>query len=665
MLTQQNDVEDVSILQKKYESMSFDEMSRHLAESNKQILEMFSATTSTTSICSQQQQEEDPEKKYTALFARSASNGDVEKVKSMLADASIRPLIDVNALDQDGTPPLIYAACFGKTEIAKILIGAGAQINAQDSFGWTALMWATNNNHEALVKILLEQGASSQTRSAKGRTVFDFVNTDNQKIIDILATNPRDSVSSTSSLLYRTNSSVSSGSSTGDNDFYYDPFMSEEPELKKKLFESTMALTLETIDDNEPYTVFHWDKCSPDQMFVFRSDDLDHILDTVITHIQLPLTNQQDIHVPANVIFLTARFAHYFSSPELLEQVLDSALSRMNKAVKTNTHNIHLLAFWMTNLTQLLFYLKKDTGLIVATAMQQLAISELISETYTMIIQDTEKRLTQLLPAMLYYEAISGMNQVNFADDWHRFFRRSMVIEGNTAISPHSITSLLSSILFVFDSYHVHPIIVVQVLAQCLHFMSCEIFNCILTNKKLLCRSKAMQIRMNFSHLEDWMAKNHLPTRLLAYLKPIVQLLQLLQCITHLKDLMDFINTTKAFDTLNASQIKRCVLSYRYEVNEDHIPEEIEKYAMQCAEDIARYQQKSRQSISLKRQSMVLIVNDDEDTDTKETKDSKLMLPFSVPTTAHMNNTSHEENIPIIPEEWMEKLDIQQASPSV
>jgi len=227
-------------------------------------------------------------------------------------------------------------------------------------------MWATNNSHEALVKILLEHGASSQTKSAKGRTVFDFINTDNQKIIEILATNPRDSVSSTSSLFYKTTSSVSSSTSSTENDFYYQStaegfstFMAEEAELRQKLFESTMQQLdfgddadsteqqhhpaehdTEELDDDDDddglfdESQFHWDKCSPDQMFVFNSDDLDSILDTVITHIQLPLAKQQDMCVPANIIFLSARFAHYFSSAELLEQVLEGALGRIGRAIK-------------------------------------------------------------------------------------------------------------------------------------------------------------------------------------------------------------------------------------------------------------------------------------------------------------------------------------------
>jgi ankyrin repeat protein len=136
--------EDPDMLTKKYENMSFDEMSRHMAESNRRISEMLSSTTSMSSSLSasdkeeeQQPEEEDdendPHKKWTTLFSRTAGNGDLVKLKEMLADEEIRPFIDINARDSDGTPPLIYAACFGKTEIARFLIEAGAQIDAQDS----------------------------------------------------------------------------------------------------------------------------------------------------------------------------------------------------------------------------------------------------------------------------------------------------------------------------------------------------------------------------------------------------------------------------------------------------------------------------------------------------------------------------------------------------
>lgn len=453
------------------------------------------------------------------------------------------------------------------------------------------------------------------------------------------------------------------------------------------------------------------------------------------------------------------------------------------------------MAFWITNATQLLYYLKKDVGLVVATAEHQLRISELVSEIYNLIINDAERRLAKILtPSMLEHEQIPGMEDVNFADDWQRFFRRSSrrsvvvppdgglavqmkrsssVLSTNStmantnnsacaahAISPQSITSLLTSTLYVLQSYDVHPAIIVQALAQFFHYMSCELFNRILTNKKLLCRSKALQIRMNMSQIEDWITQEHLPSSLVSYLEPTNQLLQLLQCLTHLQDLVSFIHTVKKFDALNALQVKRCVTNYRYEVNEPRLPEEIEKYAIQLAEDTVRFKQarsieqlrkkKSNtamartQSVSLRRspsrrESVTNFVgsimssvgittsnslpptlpseeeessssqqqeekkssesiqepekqasnaeapsssadnkrpsrsesSEDEEeerqTDVKETRDSKFMLPFSVPTTAHMvsitgwapDNVKRQERMisPVIPDEWMDKLD--------
>ncbi|KAI8100071.1 uncharacterized protein BX664DRAFT_382510 [Halteromyces radiatus] len=866
MIKEHNEETDETI-RKQYENMSYDEMTQRLAESYKQLSDILGTRDITPSSTSsdktnsmdfhfeddmddlnEQQllentQLDDNTKriKMSKLFWRAASSGDIDKVQLFLQDSKYKPFIDIDVKDEDGTTPLIYAACFGKMDIAQALLSSGAKIDIQDSFGWSALMWATNNNHEHLVKILLEHGASSQTKSSKGRTVFDFVNTDNQKIVDILATNPRDSISSTSSVFGRNGSSLSSSSSNaGDYDFYYqstvegfDNFMNEEADRRKKLLESAMALvsdddTMDNLDntiddsnldlhnnmddddddDDDISNEFQWDKCLPHQMFVFSADDLPYILDTVITNIQLPMRSQHEICVPANVIFLSARFSHYFSTDELVNQVLDGSLERVANVIKNNARNIHILAFWITNLTQLLHYLKKDTGLVVATAKQQLNLSELISETYMTIINDTERRINKILgPAMLEHDEIPGMDDVNFTDDWHRFFRRSSRrsvivppdgalavqmkrnkstpssstntnngndntsnIESSTdgsgkmgTISPQSITSLLSSTLFVLQSYDVHPTIIIQALAQFFHYLSCELFNRILTNKKLLCRSKAMQVRMNLSQIEDWICANNMPVSLGSYLTPTTQLLQLLQCLTQLTDLVSFINTVKTFDVLNALQVKRCVVNYRYEVNEPRLPEEIEKYAMQLAEDTIRHRQNRHQqqkdtkstpvprrrhtsmsmsrsqsnsmqrSDSRRRESMSHLVgsfmssmgittstdsasqqqqeeeknlpsspvdkttpkaidnnnkintelDNDDEKEIKETKDSKFMLPFSVPTSATHGTTTatttstngqHSSSkyehtvkerslVPIIPESWMNILDKGHTNP--
>lgn len=440
--------------------------------------------------------------------------------------------------------------------------------------------------------------------------------------------------------------------------------------------------------------------------------------------------------------------------------------------------DIHTLAFWIANLSQLLYYLKKDIGLVVATAEHQLNISELISEAYTFLVVDSQERINKILePAMLEHEPFENLSeQVDFADDWHRFFRRgrssrrSTYIESTSPVntpmqtnaprllSPQSITSLLSSILYVLQSYEVHPAITLQAVAQLSHFMSCEIFNRILSNKKYLCRSKALQIRMNVTAIEEWMRESsQLPghQHLTSYFNPLVQLLQLLQCVSQLNELELFVNTIKQFDLLNPLQIKRCVLNYRYEVSEPRLPDEIDKYVMQIARDTQRPRPSSycEGTVKQKRSSIAgarpsdqrppkqqqrptsvsslgnLIVasmvgkvssskntattadednDDDEDDDqstrdwTVEQRDSRYMLPFSLPTTwsrkSIVTAATHQQQpttstpspsisdlmcqelkeklgterermareersiVPTIPEEWLDRLDNNLAS---
>ncbi|KAI8642030.1 hypothetical protein BD408DRAFT_443855 [Parasitella parasitica] len=790
MTTSNNNVKELSTpppeidqdsIRKQFENMSSNEMSQHFAESYKQLSEILgnrislsdiSSTSTTTNDADYMDQSQvqisertdlsTDEKKQmlNRLFLKSVSSGNVETVNEFLKN----PLIDIDGTDEDNTTALIYAACFGKFEIAQALLLAGAKLDSQDSHGWTALMWASTNNNENLVKLLLENGASAQTKSAKGRTVFDFVKNDSQKIADILY-NPRDSISSTSSIMgYNADNRSSTSSNAGDGDRYYqysteenyESFLSHDNECRPKLIEEFLNYDQdedsdddygESQDDDEEQDKeieFNWDRCMPDQMFVFAADDLRYILDTVITNLSLPVRNVQEIFLPANVVFLSARFAHYFSSAELAEDVMEGALSRISNNIKNNTQNVHVLSYWMTNVTRLLYYLKRDAELVVATAEYQLRLSELVSETYNYMVSDIGKRITQILePAMLEHDPISGLEDVNFADDWQRFFRRSMssrksedgmqMQRSNTnsstmtnattsselptrIISPKTITQLFSSTFYVLQSYEVHSTIIIQALAQFFHFLSCELFNHILSKKKYLCRSKAIQIRMNLSVLEEWIRHNHLPPSLISYLNPSIQLVQLLQCVSQLDTPDSFQSTVQMFDSINPLQIKRCVMNYRYETNEQRIPEEIEKLVNAAADETMRLKQ-ARQSRSFERRRRSLPVGQqlrrslsnrgseiitsifniveekpvlptEEEIDNKkkqqekeeqdeqdeqeddeykeeinETKDSRFMLPFFVPTTAqlsHAGGWSQKERIlmiPVVPEDWMDKLD--------
>lgn len=282
----------------------------------------------------------------------------------------------------------------------------------------------------------------------------------------------------------------------------------------------------------------------------------------------------------------------------------------------------------MANMCQLSSYLKKDPGLAISTMDTQETLSALISEAYTYFITESQKRMEKVLPAVMDYEPIHELNQVDFADDWQRFFRRSSHTLSNrksidvlssttinttttttnntpdtaerkysldaaasrssldeTASTPQSMTLLLTELQRTLQSYHVPPAIVIQAMAQFFHYLSCEMFNRVLTYKKYLCRSKALQIRMNLSAFEDWIRVQKLPTSLNQSFEPLVQLLQLLQCLSQLDDALLFSSTIQTFDKLNALQVKRCVQNYRYEVSESRLPDQVTELANQWVVD--------------------------------------------------------------------------------
>jgi hypothetical protein len=127
---------------------------------------------------------EEKKEALQGLFTLAASNGELERVKRLL-DGKTKEYININGIDAEGTPPLVYASCFGHEEVAATLIEEGATVDIQDKNRWTPLMWAMTNRHKAIVKLLLDHGASTDVKSSGGRTAFDFVEP-NSEISDYL-----------------------------------------------------------------------------------------------------------------------------------------------------------------------------------------------------------------------------------------------------------------------------------------------------------------------------------------------------------------------------------------------------------------------------------------------------------------------------------------------
>lgn len=120
---QRNEELDPESVRKRYESMSFDEVTQHMAESYRQLTEVLGKRISTPSAASSDKTTDTPlydipddddfdderiverndlddvvkKQKMSKLLARAASSGDVCKVKQLLSDERLRAYIDVDA----------------------------------------------------------------------------------------------------------------------------------------------------------------------------------------------------------------------------------------------------------------------------------------------------------------------------------------------------------------------------------------------------------------------------------------------------------------------------------------------------------------------------------------------------------------------------------------
>ena len=86
------------------------------------------------------------------------------------AQTAIAAGADVNAADDRGATPLMYAALFDGPDFVKALVDRGANVNAANKYGSTALMWAAGQTPN--VKLLLDRGADVKARATGGVTAL-------------------------------------------------------------------------------------------------------------------------------------------------------------------------------------------------------------------------------------------------------------------------------------------------------------------------------------------------------------------------------------------------------------------------------------------------------------------------------------------------------------
>ncbi|CAO1619962.1 unnamed protein product [Parajaminaea phylloscopi] len=181
------------------------------------------------------------------------------------------------------------------------------------------------------------------------------------------------------------------------------------------------------------------------------------------------------------------------------------------------------------------------------------------------------------------YEATAGSADISATDQLR-------------APDPRTVTSLLTSALHVLQLYEINPAIIVQALSQVFFWVGCELFNRVLSNRRYLCRSKAMQLKLNVSALEDWARSNALPLGIVrTHLAPVTQLISWLSCQSSLRDFDALIGTLQGLRALTPLQMKRAVRDYKYEVGESKMSAECMQYLDQLIVDWNRRQEQAQE----------------------------------------------------------------------
>lgn len=261
-------------------------------------------------------------------------------------------------------------------------------------------MWGISGHQVEVVQILLTNGAEKSLTTKYGRTVYDYPTTDIMK--ELLGTPPIDQTKVSDQSIHNVVESKTEtekrtiktprASPVSEMEYYatdgYSHFLSNHSptvDQRKKpaavttkqtsppdFSQLTKAVTspqqeqrnketlvmnnsnvIFTEDEEEDIkrwetsikssNTFLWDRCLPDQMFVFSQEDMSFLLDQALNvpDVKLLMNKSQlsnELWQPANIIFLSTRFAHYCSSRELLNLFLNTVATRLAKLIKVLWH---------------------------------------------------------------------------------------------------------------------------------------------------------------------------------------------------------------------------------------------------------------------------------------------------------------------------------------
>jgi len=181
-----------------------------------------------------------------AKLLEAATKGDLSTVESLIEEGAY-----VDARDEKGLTPLIWASANNHVNVVTFLIENGADVNVKHSFGSTALISATMNGCFEVIKILITNGADVNAKICSSVDFPDKISgffEGRTALMEASFSGHRDTVD----LLIEKGADINAKDERGETALHHSISFKTSPIIVKKLLESGAGVNVQDNDGNPP-----------------------------------------------------------------------------------------------------------------------------------------------------------------------------------------------------------------------------------------------------------------------------------------------------------------------------------------------------------------------------------------------------------------------------
>jgi len=183
------------------------------------------------------------EEGLNAKLLEAATKGDLSVVESLIEEGAY-----VNARDNKGLTPLIWASAKNHVNVVTFLIKKGADINAKHHFGSTALISAAMNGCFEATKILIMNGADINARISNSADVTYKILEGETALMEASFSGHRDIVG----LLIEKGANINAKDERGETALHHSINLKTSPNIVKKLLESGADVNVQDNNGHSP-----------------------------------------------------------------------------------------------------------------------------------------------------------------------------------------------------------------------------------------------------------------------------------------------------------------------------------------------------------------------------------------------------------------------------